>query len=205
LVHGVDGFDRALQNLKDAFEYRKNFGKDFKIFVSYVETKYTMRERDEIYKLFKPYCDEVLIVAAWNLGGYNPEVRTELSTPKMDVDYDSSRTVPCPVPFNAVTVTANGYLTGCCVECQDYLAVADLQKCTLKEAWESDIFVNYRKRHIKRDIAGLACENCIYNSKIIPQPLNYELCSKFDAEEMFSGRPVIERIKKYIGEVEHDK
>ncbi|MDO4189798.1 MAG: SPASM domain-containing protein, partial [Lachnospiraceae bacterium] len=170
----------------------------FKIFVSYVETKYTIKSREEIYNLFSPYCDEVLILAAWNLGGYNPEVRTELSTPQMDVDYDSSRTVPCPVPFNAVTITANGFLTGCCVECQDYLAVADLSKNTLLQAWECRTFSEYRNRHINKDISNLACMNCIYNSQIVPQPLNKDLCASFDAGKMFNPEVVKSRINKYL-------
>ena len=199
-IHGssVNDFQIAYQNLKDAYAYRKESGMKFKIFVSYVETKYTMHKREAIYQMFSPYCDEVLIVAAWNLGGYNPEVRTELSTQEMDVDYDSSRHVPCPVPFNALTITSDGYLSGCCVECQNFLAVADLHNMTLKEAWESDIFKSFRKRHMERDIRGLACENCISNAMIKPQPLNYELASDFDEDIMFSGKQVKERVEFFL-------
>lgn len=197
-IHGVNDFDKAYKNLQDVYKYREDYNKEFKIFVSYVETKYTLHQRTEIYNLFQPYCDEVLIVAAWNLGGYNPEVRTKLNTSEMDVDYDSSRHVPCPVPFNALTITANGFLTGCCLECQNYLAVADLNKMSLKEAWECDIFQNFRKQHISKEIKGLACENCIYNAMIKPVPLNDTLYSDFDRTIMFSDEPVKKRIEKYL-------
>ncbi|MDO4189771.1 MAG: radical SAM protein, partial [Lachnospiraceae bacterium] len=42
-IHGVDAFEIVLQNLRDAYSYRKESGNKFKIFVSYVETKYTIK------------------------------------------------------------------------------------------------------------------------------------------------------------------
>lgn len=203
-IHGVDAFDIVYANLKDAYNYRRESGNTFKIFVSYVETKFTKENREKIYEKFSPYCDEVLIVDAWNLGGYNPEVRTDLTEEGTDVDYDSSRKIPCPIPFNALTITCDGYITACCLECQNYLAATDLKSndISLIDGWNSEEFKKFRKMHIDGKVDGMACMNCVYNAKIKPIPLNPNLASDFDEKKMFSGEPVKQRINQYLGRKE---
>jgi hypothetical protein len=39
---------------------------------------------------------------------------------------------PCPYPFNSVVVTAEGLLTACCMDFENMLAYADLNKISLK-------------------------------------------------------------------------
>ena len=70
----------------------------------------------------------------------------------------------CPDPFSRLTVTPEGYASVCVVDYKNYLTVADLNKSTLVEAWNSDLFVKLRKRHLENKLDGLICKNCLYNS-----------------------------------------
>lgn len=196
-IHGADGFASVYEHLKFTWRYRKESGKNFRIFVSYVETRYTQEQREDIYQCFRPYCDEVLIVAARNQGGYDPAVDDLLRPAASDVDFNEHFQIPCRQPFCSLTVTCDGYLQACCLECQNFLAVEDLRNMSLEQAWNSERFRAFRRRHIEGNVAGLACENCVRDANIKPIALNPELASDFNPDNMFRDGSVAQRIEDY--------
>lgn len=179
-IHRTDNFNTVINNLKNAYKLRENKKLDFKLFVSYIATKYTEYDVNTIREFFKPYCDEVAIVNVRNQSGLMPIESEMLSCKNSDDKILAKRTIPCYYLFKTIIISYEGYLTGCCTDFQNYLAYADLNKNLLKDAWTNAIITNLRKQHLSGAIENNLCNNCITNSIEIPQPLNEELSTRFE-------------------------
>jgi hypothetical protein len=69
--------------------------------------------------------------------------------------------IPCFMVFTRLHITFNGYLTACCQDFNYELLLADLNKVSLKDAWISKNALDLRQAHIKGNVEGLLCDNCI--------------------------------------------
>lgn len=196
LIHGVDKFDVAMNNLKALFKYRKEHELKFKIFVSYIATKYTEYDNDLIKKCFIDYCDDVAIINVRNQSGMMPEINEYLLCENISNKIKGSRNLPCNYPFKTICITKEGYLTGCCTDFNNYLAVADLNNMSLEDAWQSEKYVDFRERHIKKSIEGTLCENCIYGVKTMPTPLDETLFTKMNEQVFTNDSKVKTRLKR---------
>ena len=58
-------------------------------------------------------------------------------------------------------VTADGKLSACCFDANANWTMGDLTKQTFMEAWHSSSFVALREAHLKRDVKGTVCEQCV--------------------------------------------
>lgn len=168
-IHGKDDFEKVLQNLKWIAEYRKRARKNYRIYVTMVYTDATKHEKNLLKELVTPYIDEWDPHLLTNLCG-NKYDNNELGEIEKNNIRGRLKSKICFQPFKSFTVTPEGYISACVVDYQKYLIVADLNKTTLKEAWTNEIYTAFRKKHIKGNIKGLICYNCINNTneKIIP-------------------------------------
>ena len=73
--------------------------------------------------------------------------------------------------FNRLHVTAEGYLDACCADTDGKLFVADLSKMSLKDAWNSDVFVDLRRQHLMNKFENNLCRNCTQNINCEIKPL----------------------------------
>ena len=170
-IHQTDNFNTVIRNLKDVYNWKKENKMDIKIYVSFVYTNMTYNEK-EIDNLFKNICDEYITMPAINQGGLIPKIKNISSTKSSNINKFS---LPCSYPFNSVIVTVEGYLTACCMDFENFLAYADLNKYSLYDCWNNETIVSFRKKHLKKEVSGTICENCIYNSTNIPKPLEKKL------------------------------
>ncbi|MDP2939796.1 MAG: radical SAM protein [Candidatus Omnitrophota bacterium] len=170
-IHGVDAFDKVLNNLKFIVEYRKKIGRPFKIYVSYVVIRQNQEEWEMLKHLVAPFADYVLFFAVYNQGGMIGEIDQLSPAEELKNKFPCTKKAPCSMVFNRLHITCKGYLTICCVDYQNYLVVADLHKSCLKEAWCSDMFVEIRRRHLQDMLKGTQCYNCIYDKHEKTRPL----------------------------------
>ena len=84
------------------------------------------------------------------------------------------------MPFNRLHVSCEGFLTICCVDYQNYLAVADLKSASLCDAWHAPEFKDIRRRHLAAELAGTLCGNCWQGRTEAPAPLRQDLASPVD-------------------------
>jgi len=184
-VHGVDGFEQVIKNIKWFSKFRQESGLQYKIYVSMVPTSITEGEWPLLQELLEPYVDEIDCRGCSNQGG---NVLENNLTEHIDKNNllgslkKSQYTGKCPDIFFRCTVTPQGFMSACCVDYQNYLAVADLRKVSVKDAWESDLFVSLRRRHISGDLKGLICENCLNNCKEDCKPLDSVFARPFTEE-----------------------
>ncbi len=177
-IHNTDNFNKVIFNLESVYDWKIKNNIDLKIFVSYIATKKTC-EIDKVKSFFKNKCDEVVIMSAVNQGGLMPSINKYLSCNTNEINNKFS--LPCNYPFNSVIVTCEGYLTACCMDFENLLTYADLNKVSLKDAWNNFIITELRKKHINKDVSNTICENCIYNSTKKPVPMCDNL-TEFDLE-----------------------
>jgi hypothetical protein len=95
--------------------------------------------------------------------------------------------IVCPLPFNRVHISSEGYFRACCSDYQNYLAIADLNKVSLREAFYSQQAMEHRRRILAGATEGLICHSCLYGSctKEV-KPLSEELSAEAP-QDFFGG------------------
>ena len=177
-IQGKDDFDKVISNLKWVSKYRQKSGLKYRIYVTMVYTKKTENEVEILRDIVLPYIDEwdphTLTNQCGNLFENNKLGKIESTNPRGR----GNRNV-CFQPFKSLTVTPEGLVSACVVDYSKDLIVADLNKMSLKEAWESKIYREFRKKHKKRDLKGLICYNCMNNTNEPVSPLMPEHAAHF--------------------------
>ena len=196
-IHGKSDFEKVITNLKELYNYKLKNSISINIFVSYIKTKYTDKSIDEIKEFFNNICDEVTIMNVENQGGLQTEIN-DLLLSESDVELDTTKKMPCSYPFKSVIVTREGYLTACCLDFQNYLAYADLNKASLKESWNNEVIRKLRREQLQLNPSNTICSNCVYNSNIQPTPLVKEFSSEFEYSNSFNRECLIKRINDFL-------
>lgn len=175
-IHGRDDWEAVVGNLRFVADYRKQLGRAFKLAITYVVIDQNRHECDGFSRVFAPLVDDIHFLECDLQQGNMPEnseflARESTATPM---------TAPCFMPFSRAHITCEGYLTLCCVDYQNYLAVADLKTTTLIDAWYAPPFVAMRERHLRDELAGTLCWNCIHQQTRPITPLRPELATPVD-------------------------
>lgn len=58
-------------------------------------------------------------------------------------------------------VTSDGIMTACCFDADARWAMADLKSTRFMDAWHSAAFRTLREAHLKKDVSGTPCEECV--------------------------------------------
>lgn len=177
LIHGTDSFNTVIKNLEDVYKLKKEKYQNKKVSVSYIMTKYTFAPKDKIKDFFSVISDEVIVNIARNQGGLIKEI-------DYLVDVSDNIKLPCFYVFNSVNITCEGYLTACCMDFQNYLAYADLNKVSVKEAWNNSLITNIRKMHLQNNLNKTICSNCISGKFKNVEPICENLATKLCGYEL---------------------
>jgi len=68
---------------------------------------------------------------------------------------------PCWTLFTEAHVRADGRLSACCLDASDRFVMADLNATSFASAWHGEAFRALRAAHLRGDLTGTACEQCI--------------------------------------------
>lgn len=195
MIHGKDEFELVMDNLKYLHSARKNMDKHFALYVSYVATKYTDVEQEELEKVFGSYVDEIGYCKCNNAAGcMSEEIRQFLSVGN-HLSFHPEGGI-CPLIFKTFYITYEGYLTMCCADFQNYLVVADLKKEKLVDAWNNQYAQRLRERHIAHEIKGTRCFNCMNACNELVNPLREEFAVFVEEKEWLKCDEIEKRIGK---------
>ena len=188
-IHGRDDFDKVVEHLKYLNQYRNDSKKNYKIYVTGILTRFTENMKDKYFEQFEGLADQIVFKTVYNQGGYMPEVDELL---KCRCDAEVYRR--CNLPFDAISITYEGYLS---IENADYenmLIVADLNKVSLKDGWYGEKMKDMRRRFMENDLKGTLCDGCINHQIYESYPLSpeYATIEKFE----YNDTLVRNRIKK---------
>lgn len=195
LIHGRDDFNKVIDNLKYINECRKKTEKDIKLYVSYVVTKQNENEKEILKELIKDIVDDIIFVEVRNQGGLMYEINDYLVLE--DKKYEI-KNPPCPLPFNSLHITYEGYLTACCIDFQNYLVVSNLNETSLEDAWKSEEFIKLREMHLNNALEGTLCYNCLNNKNIEVKPLLPEYATYFNYDNFSKQENIEKRLGIYI-------
>lgn len=188
-IHGKDDFDVVVEHLKYMNTYRKESGKNYKIFVTGILTRYTEKMKDIYFDVFGDMADEIVFKNVYNQGGYMPEIDTLLKCTDDDETYRR-----CNLPFDAISITCEGYLSVENADFENMLVVADLNKVSLKEGWYGEKMKQLRQAFIEDKLEGTLCDGCVHHSCKKAEPLMPELATI--NEDIFSDKLVRDRLKE---------
>ncbi|HAT7074271.1 TPA: radical SAM protein [Legionella pneumophila] len=161
-VHGNDHFDRVISNIRFVSDYRKKVEHKVYIGVSFVGMEMSKNSYSELQELIRDYVDEIIYYEASNQSGQMNHLPLP---PYRD----------CHLPFNKLHISREGYLKACCNDYENLLAIEDLNKMSMLEAWNGEKFQDLREKHLNNKMDGTLCANCIRASKVKPKPINPKL------------------------------
>ena len=189
-IHGHDDFNKVFKHLQFVNQYRKETKKKFKIYITGILTRFIEKYKDDYFTVFKGLADQIVFKYVYNQGGYMPEIDTLL---KCRTDSETFRR--CNLPFDAICVTHEGYLS---VENADYenmLVVADLNKVSLHDGWYGEKMKAVRQMFMDDNLAGTLCDGCVHHACRPAEPLCPELANK--NPDIFSDELVRKRIEAH--------
>lgn len=144
-IHGVDDFERVLENIKYLDQYRKKNNINIAVSISCVVTKKTKFVQNDIERIFAPYVDDILFIPVRlsrlkKLQVLKDEFEMIDDSGEIDFDY------VCPVLFDTMYISSEGKVIPCCSAYDTGVEFADLyENFDLKKAWYSENYDKYRK------------------------------------------------------------
>lgn len=142
---------------------------------------------DEHKKLFSEYFEEIVYNPSNSQGGQRFDIPLEedilnsIFTENKEVN--EANISPCSMVFNRYYLTAEGYLTACCVDYNLNLAYSNLNEEDVKSGWLNSYITKLRQMHLEKKLDGTICNQCLKNTKLPYSPLR-----SFDAKYYNSER-----------------
>lgn len=168
-IMGVAGrlFHRALENIRSAYEVRARSGHRTGLFASSI--RYDGEQHSKMEALLServlPFVDQHYWLPLYSMGAFATEREEKLGyrpTAGNQGRIGALREpLPCWSAFTEGHVTAEGKLSACCFDATANWTMGDLTRVSFAEAWNSPAFVQLREAHLRRDVRGTVCENCI--------------------------------------------
>jgi MoaA/NifB/PqqE/SkfB family radical SAM enzyme len=168
-IMGVAGklFHTALDNVKSAWEVRKRGGYQTGLYASSI--KYDGEQQVKMEALLtervRPYVDQHYWLPLYSMGAFATQREHDLGyrpTAGNQGRIGALREpLPCWSAFTEGHVTAEGRLSACCFDATANWTMGDLNKVSFMDAWNSESFVKLRAAHLRKEVSGTVCENCI--------------------------------------------
>ena len=160
-------FHNALDNVKSAWEVRKHGGYQTGLYASSIkyDGEQLLKMEALLNERVRPYVDQHYWLPLYSMGAFAVQREHELGyrpTAGNQGRIGALREpLPCWSAFTEGHVTAEGKLSACCFDATANWTMGDLTKMSFMEAWNSQPFVQLRAAHLKKDVRGTVCENCI--------------------------------------------
>ena len=160
-------FHRASENIRAAWEARKRGGYRTGLYASSIRYDGAQQAKMEgfLEKNVLPYVDQHYWLPLYSMGAFATQR-------EQDLGYRPSagnqgrlgalrEPLPCWSAFTEGHVTAEGKLSACCFDATANWTMGDLTKVSFLDAWNSAHFVALRAAHLRKDVRGTVCENCV--------------------------------------------
>lgn len=168
-IMGVAGklFERALENIGSAWELRREKGYRTGLYASSIRYDGEQQARMEalLDARVRPYVDQHYWLPLYSMGAFATQREEQLGyrpTAGNQGRIGALREpLPCWSAFTEGHVTAEGKLSACCFDATANWSMGDLNRVSFMDAWNSPDFVRLREAHLRRNVRGTVCENCI--------------------------------------------
>lgn len=160
-------FEAALENIAEAYRIRQLDGFNTGLYASSIRYDGAQQDAMEILlnERVRPYVDQHYWLPLYSMGAFATQREAELGyrpTAGNQGRLDALRPpLPCWSAFTEGHVTAEGKLSACCFDANSNWTMGDLTQQSFSEAWNSAAFTALRSAHLKGDVTGTVCENCL--------------------------------------------
>lgn len=160
-MHGVDAFDKVINNIRLLHSYKKisNLDKP-RVCVSSIFMKSYKKELENLRKIISPYIDEFYYLPLYSQAGHFPIGKGCVPGNPGRLE-NMARPFPCWMLFTSTAITWNGKLTACCFDHSQEFEIADLNKVNLMESWHHPKIVELRRQHLEKDFKNSLCRKCL--------------------------------------------
>lgn len=149
-IHGVNGFDRVINNVKAFYRMRKASGTTLKIHTTTMKANH--KEIHKVYQIFNRIADDFNVTDC----DYNMfDNKTDCRVAKTEIH----RKKPCYELWSSLAVSWDGKIGVCCGDNSFSLKVGDM-KSGLLAAFNSEDLDGFRILHRKGDYMPV-CWNCV--------------------------------------------
>jgi len=168
-IMGVAGklFYNALDNIKAAWDLRREKSYETGLFASSIRYDGVQQVKMEtlLAERVRPYVDTHYWLPLYSMGAFATQREEQLGyrpTAGNQGRIGALREpLPCWSAFTEGHVTAEGKLSACCFDAKATWTMGDLTQQSFMQAWNSPAFVKLRAAHLKKDVCGTVCEQCI--------------------------------------------
>lgn len=168
-IMGISGrlFHKALDNIKSAWEIRSRSAYKTGLYSSSIryDGSQLMKMERLLSERVQPYVDQHYWLPLYSMGAFATQREKELGyrpTAGNQGRLGALREpLPCWSAFTEGHVTAEGKLSACCFDATAHWTMGDLTRQSFMAAWNSEPFVRLREAHLRKDVRGTVCENCI--------------------------------------------
>jgi MoaA/NifB/PqqE/SkfB family radical SAM enzyme len=168
-IMGVSGrlFHRALDNLKAAWAVRQARGYRTGLYASSI--RYDGEQQEKMEQLLaehvRPYVDEHYWLPLYSMGSFATQRERELGYRPIAGNQGRLEALRAPLPcwsaFTEGHVTAEGKLSACCFDATARWTMGNLAEVAFMQAWNSAPFAALREAHLRKDVRGTVCEQCV--------------------------------------------
>jgi MoaA/NifB/PqqE/SkfB family radical SAM enzyme len=158
---------KALVNVKAAWDIRNAGGYGTRLYASSI--RYDGEQQAKMEALLAehvlPFVDQHYWLPLYSMGAIAVQREAELGyrpTAGNQGRLEAMREpLPCWSAFTEGHVRADGGLSLCCFDSDGRFQVGDLTRQPFMEAWNSPEFQQIRAAHLRRDVTGTVCEQCV--------------------------------------------
>jgi len=160
-------FHKALRNIQLAWDIRNHHEYPTRLYASSI--RYDGEQQAKMEALLAehviPFVDQHYWLPLYSMGAVATQREAELGyrpTAGNQGRLGALREpLPCWSAFSEGHVTAEGKLSACCFDADGRFAMADLNEVSFMDGWNAEVFQNLRAAHLRRDVSGTICEDCI--------------------------------------------
>lgn len=156
----------SVENLKAARRVRDEGSYPCRLYASSIQYDGEQHERMlQLVEEIRPHLDEHYWLPLYSMGslatlreeelGYRPIAGNQGRLGNL------REPLPCWSAFTEGHITHDGKLSACCFDAGDKWTMADLTKVPFMEGWNSAAFQALRAAHLRKDVSGTICEDCV--------------------------------------------
>jgi radical SAM protein with 4Fe4S-binding SPASM domain len=177
-IQGKDDFLKVLDNIRQVDLYRKQKSLGTEIAVSLVLTNIGGTElnllKNQLLNEVDIWDVHELNSQCGNLLDNNEKGEIMVGGPRFD--YKAKK---CKQPFSSLSLTPEGYISACIMDFYGDLIVGNFNEQNLKEIWEGETYIKFRRDHLNNNLKDHICYSCIYNKENQHQPLSKQYSRRY--------------------------
>lgn len=159
-------FRDSISNLKLARAVRDSGGYRCGIYASSIQYNGAQQEKMlSLVEEIRPFVDEHYWLPLYSMGSLATQREEELGYRPIAGNQGRlgalREPLPCWSAFTEGHITHDGKLSACCFDAGDKWVMANLNGTAFMDGWNSEAFVKLRAAHLKKDVSGTICEDCV--------------------------------------------